>query len=157
LFKEAQDSPSFLVKNWLIKSGILTTTYTNIDICSLFSDNFIMLPILNFYSNHNLNFKNNNINTLEYYAISELRKIDIPNEILLMVYDDLRIQLPGIDISKIIKINNWQPISIPDISKKYISTIGPMGLRVIFSSSYIYLPQILYERADWYSPLNREK
>ena len=42
------------------------------------------LSPLNFYDNYNLNFYDNDINVLEYYAISELWKIAIPDEILLM-------------------------------------------------------------------------
>jgi hypothetical protein len=91
-----------------------------------------MLPILNFYGNHNLDFENNDINRLEYYAVSELRNIPIPKEILLTVYNSILKQFNGKDISKLNSVENWPPISFPEVQgvrhfpKENIVSIGPM-------------------------------
>jgi hypothetical protein len=121
-----------------------------------------MLPIINFYGNHNLDFLNKDIDSLEYYTISELRKIDIPDDILLMEYDSLREQFPGEDLSRLMNIGNWCPVSfheiqgVRDFPKIHIVSIGPMGMRMVFTPQHIVLPSIIYERVAWYSPLNKD-
>lgn len=122
-----------------------------------------MLPVLEFYANHTLDFKKNDIDKLEYHAITELRKIDIPKDILLMVLDSLRLQFGAADLSVFTGIANWSPLSppvikgLPKIPKINIVSIGPMGLRFVIRPQHIILPAIIYERADWYSPQNKEK
>ena len=121
-----------------------------------------MLPVINFYGNHTLDFSNNDIKELEYYAISELRKITIPDEILLAEYDSLIKQFPGDDLSVFWKIVNWCPISSPKIpgarpfTKINVVAVGPMGLYFAITPDYIKLPSVIHERIDWYSPLNRQ-
>jgi hypothetical protein len=122
-----------------------------------------MLPVLEFYANHTLDFKKTDIYELENAAITELRKIDIPGDILLIVLDSLRLQFPNSDLSAFVGINNWSPISfpeirgVPEIPKQYIVSMGPMGLRIVIRPQHIILPSIIYEREDWYSPHNKEK
>jgi hypothetical protein len=41
-----------------------------------------MLPILDFYGNLSFDFTNNKFDDLQYYVISELRTIEIPNDII---------------------------------------------------------------------------
>ena len=122
-----------------------------------------MLPVLEFYANHTLDFKKTDINELEYQVITELRKIEIPGEILVMVLDSLRLQFPGGDLSMFADIDNWSPISfkemkgIPEIPKCHVVSIGPMGLRLVIRPEHIILPSIIYEPVDWYSPLSKDK
>jgi len=122
-----------------------------------------MLPVLEFYANHTLDFENTDIHKLEYDAISELRTIEIPADILNMVLDSIRLQFPGGDLSIFTAIENWCPLSppniksLPEIAKEHIVSLGPMGLRFVIRPDYIILPAIIYEPVDWYSPLNKEK
>ena len=121
------------------------------------------IPVsLNFYGNHSLNFEDNDINDLEYYAITELRKIAIPDEILLMEYDALLLLLPRIDLSGVIEIDNWRPVSynVPtayNIPKVNVVSIGPMAMRIVFTHNHIILPSSIYDPVEWYSPANKEK
>jgi hypothetical protein len=118
-------------------------------------------PALKFYGNHNLNFEDNDIDTVEYYAITELRKIPIPNEILLAVYDSLVRLFKHGNISKFTEIENWCPVSFPpqgvrNFPKQNVVTFGPLGMHLVITPHHIKLPTVLYELADWYTPLNKE-
>jgi hypothetical protein len=122
-----------------------------------------VLPTLNFYANHALDFETNDYAALEYYAISELRKLAIPDDILLMEYDSLLLQFPGGDISPFTKIADWSPISFPGfpdkrkLTGKHIVSIGPMAMRIVFTPEHLILPSTIYERIEWYSPHNKEQ
>ena len=122
-----------------------------------------MLPTLNFYANHALDFETTGHAALEYYIITELRKIPIPDDIFLMEYDTLRLQFPGVDTSHFTNIAEWSPVSFPGlpnahkILNKNILSIGPMGMRIVFNPEHIILPSTIYERVEWYSPHNKEK
>jgi hypothetical protein len=122
-----------------------------------------MLPILHFYGNHTLPFETNSIDQLEYHVISELRKIDLPDDLLLLLFDAVREQVPGNDISVFTEIENWSPITFPDIPgvrnfpKKNITAIGTMGMHIVFTPEHIILPPLFYERLGWYSPLHKEE
>jgi hypothetical protein len=123
-----------------------------------------MLPILNFFGNHTLDFANTNYDDLKYYTISELRKLDTPGDLLLIEYDALNVQLKGKDKSIITSIDNWAPLAFPDIPdipgfsmKNHIVAIGPMAMRIVFTTKHILLPSFICERVDWYSPVNKEK
>jgi hypothetical protein len=122
-----------------------------------------MSPALNFYANHTLDFENNNYKDLEFYAISELRKLVIPDDILLMEHNSLLSQFPDGDISAFTKITEWCPISFPDLSgvrkspEKNIVSLGPLGMRIVFTPGHIILPSTIYGRIDWYSPNNKEQ
>jgi hypothetical protein len=92
------------------------TRIIKLGVCNLLLDKILlvpMLPLMNFYGNHNLDFTNNDHASLEYYTISEMRKIAIPNEIILMQQNDLLKQFQGHDISVLTKITEWCPISFP--------------------------------------------
>jgi hypothetical protein len=121
-----------------------------------------MLPALYFFGNHNLDFEKNDIYELEYYAISELRKIPIPDEILYFVYISIIKQFQGMDLSKLTEIENWCPISFRkepgerDFPKEHVVSIGPMGLHLVITPHHIMLPAVVYERVDWYSPRNKD-
>ena len=121
-----------------------------------------MLPILNFFGNHSLDLQEENIDELKYYVILELRKLPIPELVLQIEYSSLCKQFPGDDLSTFLNIKNWNPISfpfIPSIGKiinRNIVSIGPMGMRIVFAPHHIILPEIIYERIDWYSPMNKE-
>jgi hypothetical protein len=122
------------------------------------------LPTLNFYANHNLDFENSDIDHLRYYAISELRKFPTPDIILQIVHNSLCLQFPDGDLSRFESIKNWCPISFPGSSPemqkildRHITSIGPLGMRIVFTPQRIILPSIIYDCADWYSPLNKEK
>ena len=117
---------------------------------------------LNFYGNHSLNFEDNDINDLEYYVISELCKIAIPDEIIKMEYDALLLLFPQGDLSRVFEIENWGPISynIPrvyKIPKVNVVSIGPMAMRIVFTHNHIILPSSIYDPVEWYSPANKEK
>jgi len=119
------------------------------------------LSPLNFYGNHSLNFYDNDINALECYAISELRKIAIPDKILLMEYDALLLLLPHADLSTVFDIENWRPLSynMPTVykfPKVNVVSIGPMAMRIVFTPNHIILPSSIYEPVEWYSPDNKE-
>ncbi|MDR0444080.1 MAG: hypothetical protein LBH44_11820 [Treponema sp.] len=122
-----------------------------------------MLPILEFYGNHALDFANNDIGSLEHYAISELRKFALPEEIRQIVHDKLSVQFPGGELSKFESMENWSPVSFPttpgvrDFPKKNIVSLGPLGIRIVFTSEYIILPSLINERVDWYSPNYKDK
>jgi hypothetical protein len=75
-----------------------------------------MPPALNFYANHTLDFENNDYTELQYYAISELRKLAIPDDILLMERNSLLLQFPDGDLFAFTKIAEWCPISFPVFS-----------------------------------------
>jgi hypothetical protein len=119
-------------------------------------------PILQFYGNHSIDFGYDDINTHENYAISALRQIPIPDEILLAEYDALMKYMRGCDISKLVEIDNWVPVKFPprpgvmSFQKENIVTFGPMGMHLVITPQHIKLPGILYEKAEWYSPLNKE-
>ena len=114
-----------------------------------------MLPTLNFYANHTLDFENTEHAALENYAITELRKLPIPDDIMLMEYDNLRLLFPISDMSPFTKIDNWSYVSFSGlpvnrkIPYKNIISIGPMGMRIVFTSAYIILPSTIYERVEW--------
>jgi hypothetical protein len=122
-----------------------------------------MLPTLNFYANHALDFETTDFAELQYYAVSELRKIDIPEDILLMAYNSVQSQFPGNDISTITKIADWSPISFPGSpdERKYLEkrivSIGPMGMRVVITPEHLILPSTIFEPVEWYSPNNKEQ
>ena len=122
-----------------------------------------MLPTLNFYGNHTLDFENSEINDLEKYTILELRKLPIPEAVLQIVYNSLEKQFQGAALSKLSDIEDWCPVSFPGnpvddiIPKDRILTFGPMGMRIVITSYHIILPSILFEYVDWYSPLNKDK
>jgi hypothetical protein len=98
-----------------------------------------MLPVLNFYANHTLDFETNDYEDLQYYAISELRKLAIPDVILLMEHNSLLLQFPDGDISAFTKITEWCPVSFPGNSDKHkytgdnILSIGPLGMSIVFT------------------------
>ena len=117
---------------------------------------------LNFYGNHSLNFENNDIDELEYFTITELRKIAIPEKILQMEYNALLLMSLRHDCSRAFKIDNWYPISINDsevrkFPKDNVVTFGPMAMRIVINPTHITLPSSLYEPVEWYSPENKEK
>ena len=122
-----------------------------------------MLPVLEFYANHTLDFETTDINKLEYQVITELRKIPIPDDIHVILLDTLRLQFPSGDLSVIASIENWSLFSPPEmivnkkISKTHITAIGSTGIRLVIKPQYILLPSLIYERVDWYSPQNKEK
>ena len=117
---------------------------------------------LNFFGNHSFNFEEKDIKDLEYFAISELQKIAIPDEIISMGHDALILLFPFGDLSKAFKIDNWYPISINDpevrkFPKVNVVTFGPMAMRIVFTPNHIILPSSLYKAVEWYSPENKEK
>jgi hypothetical protein len=120
------------------------------------------LPTLEFYANHKINFEDNDIHSIEYYAITELRKIPIPEENLLAVYDSVMKRFRGRDLSKIFELDNWSPVKfrpmpgVRTFPKVNVVTFGPMAMHLFITPHYIKLPGILYEYADWYSPDNKE-
>jgi hypothetical protein len=123
-----------------------------------------MLPTLNFFGNHALDFVKYDTDDLEYFTISELRTLSIPGDILQIVHNSLISQFQGGDLSMFLNIKDWSPVSFPgtrpELQKKlreHILTIGPMGMRLVFTPHHIILPSVIYERVDWYSPTNKEK
>jgi hypothetical protein len=118
---------------------------------------------LNFLGNHSLDFKNIDIYDLEYYAITELRKLDIPDEIYLSEYDYLNSRFEGQDMSKSFNMDTWYPVSFPDIPgirkifKRNVVTFGPMGMHIFITPDHISLPSSHLEPMEWYSPQNKEK
>jgi len=123
-----------------------------------------MLPTLNFFGNHALDFENSNMDDLKYRTISKLRKIPTPATIQQIVYTSLRSQFPGDNLSKFTDMENWSPVSFPGISSslqknidEHIVAFGPLAMRIVFTAHHIILPSIIYQRIDWYSPTNREK
>jgi hypothetical protein len=122
-----------------------------------------MLPILNFFGNHTLDFEKHDYEQLKYYAISELRKLPVPEEILRMQYSSLMERFPANALSAFIDITEWSPVSFPRLSgdpsylKKNIVSFGPMGMRIVFTPEYIILPSSIYQRIEWYSPNNKDK
>jgi len=122
-----------------------------------------VLPTLNFYANHALDFETTDYTALKNYAISELRKLPIPDDILLMEHNSLLLQFPSGDISPFTKIADWSPVSFPGtlidrkILERNIVSIGPLGMRIVFTPEYIILPSTIHERVEWYSPHNKEQ
>jgi hypothetical protein len=80
-----------------------------------------------------------------------------------MERNSLLLQFPDGDISAFTKIAEWCPISFPAFSderkhpEKNIVSLGPLGMRIVFTPSHIILPSTIYERVDWYSPNNKEQ
>jgi hypothetical protein len=116
-----------------------------------------MMPVLDFYANHTLDFEHNDIASLEYQTISELGKITIPGEILHIVYDSLLAQFPDTDLSKLTGMETWAPLSAPGVPKTRVVLFGPMGIRFIATPHYLILPSIIYDRVEWYSPDNKDE
>lgn len=118
---------------------------------------------MNYWGSHAIDFENYNFEDLKYFTIYELRKIDIPEDILLMEYDSMKKQFSGYDTTRLTEIVEWSPVSFPGFTddKKYkisnILSIGPMGMSIIFTPEYIILPSTIYVREDWYSPNNKDK
>jgi len=114
------------------------------------------MPLLNFYANHSLDFKN-----FQNNVIARLSIINIPDDIYLMAFDLLRLQFPGEDLSKFYNIKSWCPPFIlgssddRDLSYKNIVLIGSMGMSLIITPKHIRLPSGNYTPVDWYSPHNR--
>jgi hypothetical protein len=121
-----------------------------------------MLHYLNFFGNHNLDFENNDIDTIENNVISELRNISIPDEVLPVAYDSFIRQFCYHDMPEFWQYDAWYPISFTDrpgfgkFPKKHIVTFGPMGLHLVITPHHIKLPAVVYERGAWYSPQNKE-
>jgi hypothetical protein len=122
-----------------------------------------MPPALNFYANHALDFEHTDYAELQYYTISELRKLAIPDDILLMEHSSLLSQFPDGDISAFTKISEWCPVSFPafpdgrKLPEKNIVSIGPLGMRIVFTPGHIILPSTIYDPIEWYSPNNKEQ
>jgi hypothetical protein len=118
---------------------------------------------MNFLGNHNLNFEDNDHDTLEYYTITELRSLSFPDGLLQMEQEAVNKQFPHGFLSAFGEITEWCPITFPGfehmkkITDRHVVTIGPFAMRIVFTPEYIILPSNLYERVDWYSPNNREK
>ena len=121
------------------------------------------MPVLNFFGNHTLDFKNSDFDELQNYVISQLGNIDIPKDILLMELDSLRLHFSGADLSKFVDIENWCPFSFPDpigehnLPHRNIALIGKMGMNLVFTPKHIRLPGGNYQPLEWYSPHNKEK
>jgi hypothetical protein len=127
-----------------------------------------MLPILNFYGNHGIDFAQYDYDFLNYHIINVLRQIPIPDDLLSIAHNSLKAQFPGHDLSKFYDLDNWYPISFPSIpgardlsgiisKHKHITAIGQFGISMTFTPSHIILPSYIHERIDWYSPPNKEK
>jgi hypothetical protein len=122
-----------------------------------------MPSALNFYANHALDFENTDYADLQYYAITELRKLAIPDDILLMEHNSLLSQFPDGEISAFTKISEWCPVSFPGFSdrrkfpEKNIVSLGPLGMRIVFTPGHIILPSTIYDPIEWYSPNNKEQ
>jgi hypothetical protein len=116
-----------------------------------------MIPVLNFYANHTLDFEHNDIASMEYHTISELSKTPIPGEVLHIVYDSLLAQFPSADLSKFTGIETWAPLSAPGVPKIHIVLFGPMGIRFIVTPYHLILPSIIYDCVEWYSPDNKDE
>jgi hypothetical protein len=69
-----------------------------------------MPPALNFYANHALDFDNTEYAELQYYTISELRKLVIPDDIILMEHNSLLFIFPDGDMSAFTKISEFSRI-----------------------------------------------
>jgi hypothetical protein len=118
---------------------------------------------LQFYGNHSLDYENNDIDSIKYYAIIELRKISIPDKIYLAAHDSLIKQFGSDqDLSKFWAFDTWYPVSFPfmphiaNAIKNNILIFGPMGLNILFTPHHIILPTVVDEPLAWYCPQNKE-
>ena len=122
-----------------------------------------MLPLLNFYGNHDIDFVKNDSDFLKFNIVSLMRQIPIHDVILQMAHASLLSQFPGQDLSKFYSIGEWSPIAFPAIASirnfhtRNISLIGPLAMNILFTPNHIFFPSFIRGRTDWYSPLNREK
>jgi hypothetical protein len=110
---------------------------------------------LNFYGNHDIDFADNDFETLVYMTIPKLREIPIPDEMYIIEAEKTRLLLQGRPVSDIFYPDTWNPINqqLPD---KRVVTFGPMAMRIIFTPHYIQLPDVLYEPEEWYSTENKK-
>ena len=122
-----------------------------------------MLPTLNFYGNHNIEFDKYEYDFIKYHVVNVMRQLEIPDALFLLAHELLLKKLPGMNLSKFYDIDKWSPLSFPsipgvrDFPNENLSLIGPMGMSIIFTPEHIILPSYIHERIDWYSPLNKEK
>ena len=121
------------------------------------------MSILNFYANHTLDFVKYSFDELQNKVISQLNSIAIPDDIIIMGLDTLKLQFPREDLTKFYSIKNWCPFSFSDtiseqaIPNSNIALIGQMGMSIVFTPKHILLPTVIDESADWYSPNNKDK
>jgi len=121
-----------------------------------------MLPNLNFYGNHSIGFDNKEIETVRYDIITSLRKIPVPDEIILLLYDSLSERFNEKDLSFFFDLNDWRLVMpFPDkesrlgaATRNHIAVIGVLGMPVWFNPHYIILPPLMTNRENWYSPRN---
>jgi len=122
-----------------------------------------MLSEMMFFSDHKIDFENKNIDAVEHYAITELRKIPVPDKVLDILEDKLISNYLGKPLTRLLSIEKWSPFSFPqiqgvrDFPKDCVNTVGPMCMHIIITPHHIKLPEIIYDRAEWFSPDNIEK
>ena len=122
-----------------------------------------MLSEMMFFSDHKIDFENNDIDAVEYYAITELRKIPVPDKVLDILEDKLISNYLGKPLTRLLSIEKWSPLSFPhipgvrDFPKDCVNTVSPMCMHIIITPHHIKLPEIIYDKAEWFSPDNFEK
>ncbi|MCL2186943.1 MAG: hypothetical protein FWB86_14000 [Treponema sp.] len=122
-----------------------------------------------FFGDHKLDFKNTNIDDLEYYAISELNKIPVPAKIIDILEDHLIENHLGEGLSRLLSIDKWFSVTFPSIpdtpdylsillnTKDHVNTVGPLCMHIYITPEHIELPVIFYLPYAWYSQENIEK
>ena len=111
-----------------------------------------------FYGNHNIDFANNDFETLVNMTIPKLQEITIPDELYIIENEKARLRFPGRAFGAMFYIDTWLLFRHSDLPLLDIRVVpfGPMAMRVIFTPHYIRLPEVLYEPDEWYSAENKK-
>jgi len=119
--------------------------------------------MLKFFGDHAINFEDNDQRAVEYYFISELRKIPIPYEIIEILQESLLTHCSNKAISKYASLQGWYPLVPTDVPGRHkidmtgrILTMGPLGISMLLRPHYIDLPGLISDRIEWYSPYCKE-
>ena len=119
---------------------------------------------LNFYSNHNIDFKRHSLLDIRFHGISALRKIPFPDSLVTVTVESYPNVFSTHTSVESTLGQEWGPVDVPGVTPHNVRNLnpriiafGPMVMRIILVPNHIILPSILYDREGFYSPQNKMK